>query len=372
MRKKVLKILIVLLLFITAGCWDSIDIDEQNIVTAVIIDRTTDGFTFIIEIAPPSPQMTGSEGTPQGGSQKNIIMKAEGKTFAEARANSDRISDKNMYLGGDQIVAFTMPMAEYGIREYAYRLREIPEYRKTVDVITTEENPEELLHAKTEHQDQVGISISDTLDELERRGNALRSPLSDLLENLASPYPCHLMPIINLKEEQAKLAGYAVFFGDKIHGKIPITEAEGLMQFRAKIMKGAFVIPFREYQLTIKTTDGKRKIRPLYQNGKISLTFEYQCLAQIDYTDRMFRITDQVAKDIEKTIAGYLKELFEATVSFSQKELQLDYLGFFTAFRIRYPDVVKRLDWNTVYPDAEVKIDVRVHFDPSGKIDYRQ
>ena len=372
MRANYIKffIIIVLVLSMTTGCWDSRDIEEKSIVTTVVVDKTDIGYAFYVEIASIS-QSSDNQGNPQGGSiKKSIVLKSEGTDFTEAREDLDRKSSNPNYLGGDQCVILTENMAYSGIEEYMYRLRQIPDYRKTLDVVVTPEKPEDLLNANTGNKELVGFVIEDTLQTLVDSGYCVHLSLADLLEALASPYKCYFMPTIGLRDKEIALIGYSVFYGGICKGFIPIEESEGLIIMRAKNPSGTFTIPYKDNRITVETHMTKRNTDVDYIDGKITLNIKYECDAMLLYLDKNIAVTDEVTQrasaDLEKTLE---KEISD-TILKSQKTFGYDYLNFYNAFRIKYPDAAKNIDWLHLYPNAQFNVDVIVDLDTNGKLDY--
>jgi hypothetical protein len=99
------------------------------------------------------------------------IVQGAGENFAKARSEIDRELNKPVYLGAVQSLIMTEKMADNGIEEYAYRVRETAEYRKTMDMIITPDDPENILNFRPENSATVGFAIEDTLQNLLKRAS---------------------------------------------------------------------------------------------------------------------------------------------------------------------------------------------------------
>lgn len=372
MRVNCIKLFTVIIaaLFLTTGCWDSYDIDEKDIVTAVVVDKTDKGYAFFVEIA-SSSRSNDSQSNEQGGSaRKSILLKSEGINFTEAREDLDRKADKPIYLGADQCVILTEKMAYSGIEEYMYRMRQVPEYRKTLDVVATPERPEDILNASTENNELVGISIDNTLQTLVDSGHCIHFSLSDLLEVLASPNKCYFMPTIGLRDKELALIGYSVFYGGICKGFIPMEESEGLIIMRAKKPAETFAVPYKDNYITVETHITKRNTDVIYKDGQIAFNLEYKCEATLLYLRKNMAVTDDVTQEVSKETEKMIEKEISDTIKKSQKVFGYDYLNLFNVFRIKYPEAAKNMDWLHKYPNARFSIDVAVDLDTSGKLDY--
>ncbi len=372
MRVKWFKIIVIitLIVFTTTGCWDSHDIDEKNIVTAVIIDKTDTGYAFMTEIAKIN-ENSGDQGNQQGGtSQKSIVHKSEGPTFEEAREYLERKSNAPIYLGAVQCVIFTEKMAYNGIEEYIYRIRQIPEYRKTLEVVVTPEKPEDLFKANTGNKDYVGFAIEDLLETLVDEGHCIHLSLAKLFEKLASPYKCYFVPTIGLRDNELALIGYSVFYDGICKGFIPAEESEGLILLKAEKPVGTFTVPYKENSFTIETHMTQRNTDVAYENGQIIFNIEYACDATLLYLKHNVSVTEDVTREIRMELEKILLKEISDTIIRSQTEFGYDYLYFYNDFRIEYPDVAKNIDWLQQYPNVQFNIEVSADLDTTGKLDY--
>lgn len=94
--RKPLKLIAAALFFglFLSACWDMQDIENQNIVTAVIVDKTETGYALYIEVAAIGATAQGQEGAQQ--SPQNIIIRGEGETYESARKDLENKSNKTL------------------------------------------------------------------------------------------------------------------------------------------------------------------------------------------------------------------------------------------------------------------------------------
>jgi spore germination protein KC len=370
MRLRKIKnlLLILILLFSASGCWDALGISKKNIVTTVIVDKTETGYAFTIEIARVGKK--DDPGQSSGTPKKNIIIKSFGKELADARADSERQSNKIVYLGADQCVIFTPGIAGFGISEYVYRLRQTPEYRKTVKVVQINEKPEDILNADTENDQLVGIAIEDLLENLADEGHSTRFRLADLLEKLASPNPNYIIPVIGLKDNLLSLEGYSVFKKDKSIGTLAEDELEGILLWLGEKPKESYTMSLLNNRFTVMMESMKKKVDVRYQNGIAAFDVKAECKAMVLYMAQNAPLTDDVMKQLNAAFASILEQYMIDAVRKSQSTFRTDYLDFYTYFRIRYPDVAKKVNWEDEYPRAIINVDVDVDLKVSDKFDY--
>lgn len=226
MVKRALKIgLAAAMVLLTAGCWDALDVEDRDISTAVVVDYSNGEYFAYVEIAAVTSKIQSAR-SEQGGGQppSTNVVKASGKTLAELRMSLDKLLNKPVFLGAVQALILTEGMADNGIEEYVYRVRQMIEYRKTMDVIVTPDNPADFLGIIPANEMTVGFAVEDTLESLLDQGATFHMSLADLLEKLASQNPCYLLATLSVVNDQISLIGYTVFSAGYREGFIPYEE----------------------------------------------------------------------------------------------------------------------------------------------------
>lgn len=375
MAKKAVKIIlpIILILLSISGCWDSIDIEERDICTCVIVDKVDDEFVFYVEISGISSKIQNPRSEQDSGQQTSAsVIKGSGKSYAEARAQLDKELNKPLYLGAVQTLILTERLADSDIEEYTLRLRQLTEYRKTMDVIVTPDDPEEFLKVQPENASAVGFAIEDTLETLIKLGDAHLS-LADVLQKLESKNACFLMNTLSVKEGHISLIGTAVFDKGKRIGFIPENESHGLVYIAASMRnkpKFDYVITIEDKTVTLETTLKRRSIKANYDGDKPTFNLDLSYDAVVLYPSERIKITD----DMRREFAGLLKEQIEGdirkAIDTSQKEFACDYLSFSEPFRIAYPQAFDAINWHEEFKKAEFNINTSVKIIPNKTVDY--
>ena len=238
MPLKVNKILTVIMTvsiaLFTSGCWDSLNIEDREIITAVVLDKTDEGYIFFTEIPAITAIMKSQQSESAGGEQLNTyIVIGSGKSLIEARADQEKKVNKAIFLGAVQSMIVTQRMAILRDREYVNRVRYINEYRKTMDVFVTPDNPEDLLRTKPENVSGIGFAIEQTIKNLYDHGLTFHVSLQDLLEKLSSRNSCYLLLTISGESEQIDPNRVYWFDGNKSIG------------FFLRTSRASFILPRR-------------------------------------------------------------------------------------------------------------------------------
>lgn len=88
------------------------------------------------------------------------------------------------------------------------------------------------------------------------------------------------------------------------------------------------------------------------------------------YEESNIPLTSEAMQEISNELEKKLEQEISDTILRSQKEYECDYLNFYNAFRIKYPDLIKKLDWSQKYSKANSQIHVKVNLKDNNRLDY--
>lgn len=149
MRKKI-ALLLLLLPFCLAGCWDGKDPEDRSYIITLGVDRTEDGMLFTFAPAETTDAET-----------KVYSMQAD--TLAKAVAQADSHSSREVYLGQLKTVVFGKSLLEdqaafASITEELLRGTAVSE---KVMILATEEDAESCVNAIAEVDNSTGLFLWD-------------------------------------------------------------------------------------------------------------------------------------------------------------------------------------------------------------------
>ncbi len=362
--KRVKLVLLLAAALLASGCWDSRDIEERNIATLVIVDKTEDKYSFLIEYSKPS------SGKKNGESERGYIFrKSEGASLIEAREAQDRELDNPGYLGATNAVIMTERFADSGIEEYVYRLRETNDYRKMVDVLITADEPASFAEVESE-QSSVGAAIEGTMESLTKSGQMYDFHLSEILESLAGPCNCFLLPNVRISNNDLEISGFSVFRDGKRIGSISAEDSKGVLLLLVKQPEMYYRVPADGSEATVQIRLDKRSVQPSYQDGTIRFTIDCRFDGVLSNMSENTTVTEETGRQIAAALQEEIAQDIFTAVQMSQQTFQSDYLDFFNTFRIAYPVEFRNMDWCSEYPNAAVTIRVSVSLDTSGVLDF--
>ncbi len=348
---------------VSAGCWDSLDINDKALITLVITDRQNDEFIFYVEV----PNLSAGQ-SEEGGREQYEIVTGSGTSYAEARRHLNAKMDKPIFLGTVRALVLTDELTKHGVEEYFFRMQNMLDYRKTLNVVTTSERPEDFLLSSPENNISIGYSIEETVSSLKSNGKVVIYTVSDVLEFLYADYYFVLLNM-DLREGTLAYTGYSIIHNGKYNGFIPLEESNGLVWLLGDNIEQMYVVvPMEDIVVTIEVTIKKREIRPVYTDGQIMFDIRFVFDSKVQYINRNVKIDEKIQEQVKSQLQTMLVEDIAAAINHS-RSLHCDYLQFKEHFRLAYPNVVKKLDWDAEYMNATFNISVQTTLDPGGTLD---
>lgn len=300
----------------TAGCWDARDIEERSIATLVILDKTDTGYAFYVEYAVISA--SSSSGSGEGKNSYRFSV-GEGETLAIARDVLETKSINPIYLGAVSAVVLTENMARFGIEEYMYRLREINDYRKVVDIFVTSETPEAVM-AIGRGETSVGKIVESILKNLIKNDQICDiAHLAKVLEHMANTNNCFLLPAVSIVNEEIIVSGFSVFSDARCIGSIPWAETRGINFINMEHVQKYYTVPYGQETTTFALRLKNKKIVPSYEDGTVSFLIELNLRAQIAYASDAIKLYDADDEALRQQLQTMIAEEMLFAIETSQR-----------------------------------------------------
>ncbi len=373
MKRAIVSVCLGMIILLMCGCWDTYSIEDNSICTAVVVDYKDSEYSFYVEIVNTTQSKnTGEDNT---ASQKSTVIKGSGDNFAHARADVDRALNKPIYLGAVQSLIMTEEMADNGIEEYAYRIREMPDYRKTLDMIITPDSPMDILGVKPENASSVGFAIEDTLKNLQEQGFTFHMSLTNVLQKLNSHNKAFLLPTLGLKNGKIAFLGYTVFDGGQRKIFIPDEKSRGILyiiQIGEKATpKFLTVVKADQTDYTLETSLKHEKVTVTWNGIKASYVIDLDFSTELLYHSSDTKITNQLKNEIQAELINQLQENVTEAIRTSV-DCGCDYLSLSEPFRIKYTDVYEQADWPAIFKESLFTFNIDVEIKDNEAYDYVQ
>ena len=319
-----------------------------------MFDYQDDQYHFFGEVA----NLAGQSQKSGDGGQGNIsfsIIQASGATYIEARDNLNRKSSKPVYLGALKVMIFTDRLASQGVEEYLNRSRTQRNTRKSLKIITTTDEPKDLLSAEPDNASSVGLAIDNMQENMMKEGSSFYVNIGDLLETLAVKKVGFLIPEMSAGDSSITLTGYTVFQNAKKVGFISPDERRGVVFFLNPRGRFEYEVVLDSNRYGLDVTLKNKKINTQYSDGKLTIQVQLSFKAALNYMAVMQPVTkadrDSLQRLLEEAVRQDIVQALETSQGYA-----VDYLGIYRYFRAQHNSAFKTIDWEQVYSGAETHV----------------
>lgn len=369
MNKKKYLIIIVcigILSYFWSGLKGEQPAEDSEVVSGFGVDLEKTGKEMLY-IA-PSSVYTFEEGERVSSS----IRLGEGITPARTRENRQIISNKRYLLGLEKAYIFSDSMVSLGIRNPIEIFFRNYNTNDNGYAVVCNGKPEEILRFKVPGYPSSADYIEGMLKNAKYYGFfSSKYKISDIFLNLASEGRNINLANIDIINNQLKITGLCIFKSDKMIAKLNMEDSKILNMLSDTDGKG--IVSYREtpteyveYYGKVKRHVSVKKIGNSYKYdidlkfiGDIVSDTIYANLANNAYVNN--EIQTKLEKDIEHSCNSLIKKLKE------QYKVDALQLGQYAAAKYGRE---KEIDWDDVFSKADIKVNVKVKIDRTGRGNY--
>jgi spore germination protein KC len=381
--QKIIKFLPLLVLILSnlflSGCWDRQELNDLAMVTAAGIDQTSDE-TIELSVLVYIPKGGGGElGTASSGGgvgTQKLVRSATGKTMAEAMAKLQELLPRHIFWGICKVFIIDADVGKEGIAEQVDFIMRYPQIRERTKIFLSKQKVKDILSLMP----PLERDISEVLRELASLKIGMEVTTKDLAEMFMSdsgdigvPWIKILPPEEGDKKNQtiAYITGTAIFKKDKLIGYIDDSVTRGVLWLRDEIEFAIITVEPKEANgyISINSLKSKSELVPKIEQGKWKITLKaFSEHDIVQNTTNLDMADPKVVKMLQKLLEKNIEERVELALEEVQKGLKADIFGFAEAFHREYPKVWKteKYRWDEIYPDVEVKIDVKANIRRQG------
>lgn len=373
---KRLRTVIFFLLIILAlsGCWDKTEIEDRAFVMALGIDSTTSSKRYIVTFQFPNVSQIakGTSGGGGGGGKASFSVSEVADTiFSASRHVSTRLN-KSLYLGHIQAVILGKDIVSNKdkFQEVLDSLDRSYELSRKLYLVVTPGRAQDILLKDYKFDPNTGAYIRDVFRHYNRTSIFPNIDYNKVMKSLHETNGNAIMPKIIAGKDEIKVAGAAIIKNYRLAGWMEDGENMGYMWLTGLVKGGdiTFSMPGdgEEIKVPFNITNVITRKGIEEKNGKIIYKIKLDVegdVTEYSFEKHSYMMNTNVLKIMEKkannTIEGMIKK---ALVRF-QKELKVDMLGVGDYIQKYKPGLWKKVgtDWDKVFPDIEVKVEVSTH-----------
>ncbi|KAF6629994.1 Ger(x)C family spore germination protein [Paenibacillus sp. LX16] len=383
-------ILVLVVLFILAGCWNRVELNELWVTAATGVDMMDDGqWMMSYQIIVPSAIASGTGGGTGGSSQPaSHVLSVKSKTYSQALSYSNLETSRRIYIAHNRVVFIGKRAAEKGMdRLIDFYLRNT-EAREMVNMIVTDGLASDLLKKLLPPEKLQGAAMAELVNKesdilsvfpkvrvydfvlsMNSDSKSIGVPVAELVgeRDHQNEQEAESLNVFKKTSAPLKLAltKLGVFQNGKLKGFLDKDESLGVSYLSQKVNNTEISFPCSEQlgrkmysslivnSAVVKLTPRKTSFHYTMQVGvKINGTLnESTCTKDISKTETIHDLEEQISKEVTRTInEGWAK----------LQELGVDATGFAERIHRRFPREWRTLenDWDQEF--KKMKLDIRV------------
>ncbi|NMM50949.1 Ger(x)C family spore germination protein [Paenibacillus aquistagni] len=359
--KKLLIVMMFLLLISVSGCGFK-DIDKRFLVVAIGVDKgEVKKYNITLKLIIPTPLVS-------PGQSKYQLIHYEGDSISEAIEYLRSDIDKKLDLGHAKITVIGKALAQDNISkhfDWFVRRRGI---QRIEYVAIGQPNAQAILALSQQSERLAGNSLILSFGHEGTESSFIVTEyLYDFYERLLEKGKDPFMPVIRLRGNTYEINQAALFDKEKI--KLILDPKETRM-FKALLMnEGQFEVRVKEdpleYTLSVLHLRYKYKIvTPAKGSPYLQLNMKVKGVAEesdsIQFNESWRDIERAAEQSLERSIMQLLQKM---------SDHHLDPLGFGLKYMATRHDGMKEWeDWQSIYPNLEFRVNVKVTLEGTGEI----
>lgn len=358
MRKPILLLIALLLLFLQTGCWSRVELNDVAIVTASAIDLAQDGkYKLSVQIL----KMKMTKGISENGSASEnvtLILSAKGDTIMEALNVIQKKIPRLIIFSHNRVIIVGEKLARAGLAPAIDFFSRHREARGNSFLLTTRGEAAELLKVPANFE----IFTAEEMREEEKArmldSASIRDFIYRLFEKGIEPTSSQ-MQVVSLSDPNGKpakeeeqglgLVGVGIYRKDKLMGWMNRSEAECLLWLRNRMKTNVLTvaIPGKEQtgKVSVQLISAKTKYKSKISGDKVQFDvtvkmtgelFENSTKLSIKEMNNLSIIQHALEKEIENRVTTVVKKL--------QTQYKSDVIGFGNILHRQH-----KTDWNKTY-----------------------
>ncbi|NMA82685.1 MAG: Ger(x)C family spore germination protein [Epulopiscium sp.] len=366
---------LLLVVFCTTGCWDKREIDDQQFVIALGIDKNknagqkSENNPERYRITYVTPSL--SKATKDAGedASERFIQVLTGETITGVTKKAIAYYLVPLSYEHVKVIIVGQELAEDKelFKETLDYLSRNPEFSRAIPIFITSQTAEGVLNTKIEGdslrsrwiiRDRVSTGIPDELIV----------DLGQIFPEMSQHEGTTLITRIGTEEKSFKVSGAAVISEYLFQDWLDSQEVKMITWLRGKNSKGYISLLYKDVYVPYEVSNLSCKITSA--SFKNHLTIEAEIHTEGDVAEYILPslqvdqkgeiITEKWIEDVEKELEKKIENDLVDIIKKIQREYKTDIFGFDDKLKLKYPGVWKEIkdDYKEIFSQAQIKVKV--------------
>lgn len=336
-------IFLILMIFLTSGCYDYIELNDLAIVSGVAIDFESNKYKITYEIL--NDQKKGQEAA----SKQAYTITASGKTIADAFNNAAKKTPKKPYYAHLKTLIISEEVAKEKLENLIdYFLRNTDIRSEFNTVIASDISAQKLIESSTKDNPV----ISDLIESLIKnnkyyKNNTKTNPFEEMVTDIILFGEEAEMAVITKEKDELNINGIGIFNNYKLQGILTNQESITYNILTGNVTNATYTVPCDNEYLTFAIYSSDPKIEIIKNNINVNVDAHASIVeSNCDYNFKDEKTYKKLNKKYAKVLEKEINEFITKTL-----ELDSDILGirrtYYNKYRFKNNDIWKLLDYKT-------------------------
>ncbi|MFT5873109.1 MAG: spore germination protein [Clostridium sp.] len=387
--KRVLPVILSCMLF--TGCWDKVEIDRLNFISAIAIDPGED-ISKEKELKSINPEEPFAErqikkinvtygfpdmsmlGPGKSGSAQEKYINTEAYSMEDAYSEAMAKSSRDIFMGHTKLLILSSSLLEHKdtVKEIVDYLQRNPSISRMTQVVVSDGVAEDYVKFKPITENSAQYYISGLMDNSKRNSRILSITLNEFLI-LLSENGNALLPRISLDKEKNELTltGAAIIKDYELKGYFTPLELMDIQLLNGKFKIGKKVIYMDGHPVDFIIDGYERKMSVKEEGDKLAINIDLSIEGQLGeyYIDKKVLEKDELAKlqnAFNSSISGECEKIMEI----AKGEFEVDPFGtreYIERFKPYLWNKIEK-DWDEKYKNASVNVNVNTKMRRIGAV----
>lgn len=358
---------------LAGGCWDRVELEDRGLVLMMGLDRVDGGALRVtLQLAVPGqiplgPGPGGGGGGGQEPARAVEVMEATGPTL-EAALDRLRVStNKRIFLGHLRVVVVGERLARDGLVDLYDGLRRSPEIRRLARVLVARGEAADLVRTAPRIERVPTRFFIELVNTAVGLGKVPDVFLGTVWIQSSAPGQEAVTPLVEVHGDGARIAGLAVFRGNRMVDALSLEET-GLLMMAMGTGRGGptLFVPHRGGRVAVRVFSSRAQVQPRWDGRKVGVRLVIRAEADVVVRTARRAVNSPrelaaIARTAEAQIRGDLLRLVART-----QRAGTDVFGFGEHVRVRLPGVWQyvggtKTAWERYYP--QVRVEPLVHLE---------
>jgi len=367
------RLLIILILILLSGCWDSVELDESIMVVGIGISKgNEDEYKIVVEAVAPS-ELNPNESELQG---KSILLETSSETLFDAAREIIRVAKRRLFFTHAEVWVIHSDLASNeDMLQFLDILRREQMLRLNSYLFISEDLPKDIFTTEYTFSNILSEELISGLEYAQYVSDYPTVRARDYFKRSLGPLGTSYLPIIKIIEQGgeslSQLTGAAIFKEGQLIGRLSPKESFGLMWINDEVKGGNITIGVEQTKASFKLIRSDTRLTTKLNGNHLTVHVDVEAEGKLADQHMYIDSINKWIHKFEKGIEQKIKKDIDLTLNKLQKEFKTDSTNIGIEAYRKQPHLFNEVkeNWDDVFAEATIHVKVNTKVVNKGLIE---